>query len=184
MAGAIFPKPDPAKTMGQNAYELHNAGLNWYDIAQAYGWAETESWDGEPKYMYRNRETRERASWGKTVGRIKAAYAAEVKARGEAPLRIPPSGSENFRRNAVTGYLTTIRWRLADIAGKRGPGTEVVLADKSQNIIAAMNVDFPNRTKMGRRNNSFNSAAYARGVRHARTANLNPAAGGAPRKAL
>lgn len=184
MTGAIFPKPDTAKTVGQNAYELHNAGLNWYDIAQAYGWVETDSWAGEPKYMYRHRESGERASWGKTVGRIKAAYAAEVKARGERPLRIPPSGSENFRRNAVQGYLHTIRWRLAEIAGKRGPGTELVLADKSQNITAAMDTDFPNRSKTARSRNSFNAGAYARGVRHARTANLNPAAGGAPRKAL
>ena len=184
MTGAIFPSPDPAKTMGQNAYELHNAGLNWYDIAQAYGWVETDSWAGEPKHMYRNRETRERASWGRTVGRIKAAYVAELKARGEAPLRIPPSGSANFRRNAVNGYLLTIRIRLREIAGKRGTGTELVLADKSQNITAAMDTDFPNRTKTKARQYSFNDTAYARGVRHARTANLNPAAGGAPRKAL
>src|SRR5215469_928431 len=48
MSGAIFPKPDPNKTLEQNAYELHNAGLNWFDIAKAYGWYQVPPESHEP----------------------------------------------------------------------------------------------------------------------------------------
>lgn len=184
MIGTIFPSPDLAKSLGENAYELHNAGLNWFDIAQAYGWQVCASRDGEPKFMYRNKGTGERASWGKSVGRIKSAYAAEVKARGETSLRIPPSGSRNFRINAVQGYLREIDLRLRQIAGQRGTGTEMVLADKTQNITAAVAEDFPEMKHNKARKVAYNAEAYRRGVNHARTASLNPEAGAKPREAL
>jgi len=184
MAETIFPKPDPNQSLGENAYELHNAGLNWFDIAQAYGWEQTDSWMGEPKLMYRNRATGERASWGKSIGRIKSAYTAEIKARGEDALRIPPSGSENFRRNAVQGYLHRIAQRLREITGKRGTGMELVLADKSQNIRAMIDSDF-DKVRMERNKDvKYNAAAYRRGVNHANTASLQPEASAAPRGQL
>jgi Protein of unknown function (DUF2786) len=184
MAETIFPKPDPNLSLGENAYELHNAGLNWFDIAQAYGWAECPSFPGEPKLMYFNKSTGERESWGKSIGRIKSAYTAEIKARGEAPLRIPPSGSETFRRNAVQGYLHRIAQRLAMITDKRGTGMELVLADKSQNIAAMIQDDFDNVTMQQSKRVTFNAAAYRRGVNHANTASLNPEATSAPRGEL
>jgi hypothetical protein len=184
MSGTIFPKPDESKSLGVNAYELHNAGLNWFDIAQAYGWEATARHDGEAKFMYRHRVTGERVSWAKSVGRIKAAYAAEVKARGEAPLRIPPSGAENFRRNAAQGYLHRISQRLRAIAGGRSTGAELVLADKSQNIAAMISEDYPETEMLKSKDIRYNQEAYRRGVQHAETANLNPAAGSAPRTAL
>jgi hypothetical protein len=184
MAETIFPKPDPNLSLGANAYELHNAGLNWFDIAQAYGWEETESWSGEPKLMYRNRANGERASWGKSIGRIKSAYTAEIKRRGELALRIPPSGSETFRRNAVQGYLHRINQRLAMITDKRGTGMELVLADKSQNIAAMIAGDFGSVSMQKSKQVPFNAAAYRRGVNHANTASLNPEAAAAPRSEL
>jgi hypothetical protein len=184
MSGTIFPRPDESKSLGVNAYELHNAGLNWFDIAQAYGWEEVERRDGEARFMYRNRATGERVSWSKSVGRIKAAYTAEVKARGEQPLRIPPAGAENFRRNAAQGYLHRISQRLRQIAGGRSSGAELVLADKSQNIAAMIADDYPETEMLSARRLSYNPEAYARGVRHANQADLNPAAGAAPRTAL
>lgn len=184
MTETIFPKPDLSKSLGENAYELHHAGLNWGDIAQAYGWIFTESREGEPKYMYRHRETGERASWGKTVGRIKAAYAAEIKARGEEPLRIPPSGSLNYRYNAVQGYVHRIAQRLREITAKRGTGMELVLADKSQNIAAALAADFPKVKMEKSRDLNYNAEAYARGVRHANTASLSPEATAGKRSEL
>lgn len=184
MSGTIFPKPDLTKTVGENAYELHNAGLNWFDIAQAYGWEATDSRPGEARYMYRHRETGERASWGKTVGRIKSAYTAEVKRRGEEALRIPPSGADTFRRNAAQGYLHRINQRLQMIAGKRGSGAEVVLADKSQNIAAMMSENHPDSRPTARRNVRYNADAYRRGVDLADTASLNPEAAAPKRDAI
>lgn len=184
MAETIFPKPDTTKSLGENAYELHNAGLNWFDIAQAYGWHESPSRMGEPKLMYANKATGERASWGKSIGRIKAAYTAEIKERGEPALRIPPSGSENFRRNSVLGYLHRISQRLREITGRRGTGMELVLADKSQNVRAMIDADFDKIRMERSKEVKHNAMAYARGVAHANTASLNPQAGSAPRGEL
>jgi len=184
MVGAIFPSPDLSKSLGENAYELHNAGLNWFDIAQAYGWAQCHSFPGEPKFMYFNKSTGERASWGKSIGRIKAAYTAEIRKRGEVALRIPPSGSHNFRVNAAQGYLKQLNIRLRKIAGERGTGSEVVLRDKLQNVTAAVEEDHPDMRKTHARKATYNEAAYGRGVRHAQTAVLNPEAKAAPKQAL
>jgi hypothetical protein len=184
MGGAIFPKPDPNKTLGQNAYELHNAGLNWFDIAKAYGWYQVPPAPGEPRDMYVNRETNVRASWARSIGRIKAAYSAEVSSRAEVPLRIPPSGSETYRRNAAQGYLARINQRLREISGQRGSGAELVLADKSQNITAAMAEDFPKMKAGLGKKVTYNQAAWSKGVSHANTAALNPEAQAGQRKEL
>jgi len=185
MSGAIFPSPDPLKTLGQNAYELHNAGLNWFDIAKAYGWREVKSQPGEARYMYVNRSNPdERVSWAKSIGRIKSAYAAEIKARGEKPFRIPPSGSGTFRRNAAQGYLTRIDIRLRRLAGERGAGTELVLADKTQNIAAMVASEHPDLSRSSAKRVTYNQAAYERGINHANTASLQPEAGQSPRQAL
>jgi hypothetical protein len=184
MSGAIFPAPHPEKSVGVNAYEMHNAGLNWYDIAQAYGWTETDRAEGEPQHMYLNKGTGERASWAKTIGRIKAAYNKEVKARGEQPFRIPPNGSENFRRNAAAGYLVRIRQRLDEQLNRRGTGAELVLKDRSQNIADMIADEHPDASVESARQFRFNGAAYGRGVRHANEAALNPQAGSAPSGAL
>jgi hypothetical protein len=184
MLGAIFPKPDPNKTLGENAYELHNAGLNWFDIAKAYGWYQVPPNPGEPRDMYVSRETGERASWARSIGRIKAAYRAEVSSRAEEFLRISPAGSETYRRNAAMGYLSRIKQRLDGIAGQRGTGAEVVLADKSQNIAAALADDFPHARQTANKKASFNATAYRKGVAHANTASLNPQAPAASTKAI
>jgi hypothetical protein len=184
MGGAIFPKPDPAKTLGENAYELHNAGLNWFDIAKTYGWYQVSPQMHEPVDMYVNRETGERATWARAIGRIKKAYQDEIARRGEKFFRIPPNGSKTFRANAASGYLARIRQRLQEIAGQRGSGAELVLADKSKLIDDAMIVDFPGMRVSTSKKTTYNAEAYARGTRHANTANLNPAAGAGARKPL
>jgi Protein of unknown function (DUF2786) len=183
MSGAIFPEPHPEKSLELNAYEMHNAGLNWYDIAQAYGWREVAPLPGEAKHMYKNREG-ERASWSKAVGRIKSAYAREVKARGEQPLRIPPQGSENFRHNAANGYILRIQQRLDEQLGKRGAGTEIALRDRGPAIRALLEEKHPDASPQSGRNVKFNPEAYARGRRHANSASLNPQAGAAKAGAL
>jgi hypothetical protein len=174
MGGAIFPKPDPAKTLGVNAYELHNAGLNWFDIAKAYGWYKVPSRPGEAENMYVNQNTGERLSWSKSIGKIKNAYTKEIQHRGEQPLRIPPSGSETFRRNAAQGYLARIGQRLREVAGARGSGAELVLADKSDNINELIHEYHPSMAVARTKSVRYNETAYRKGVSHANTASLNP----------
>jgi hypothetical protein len=184
MIGAIFPKPDPNKTLGQNAFELHNAGLNWFDIAKAYGWYQVSPEKHEPANMYVNRHTGERKPWSKSVGPIKKAYAAEVASRDAIYVKIHPNGSMTYRRNAAQGYLARIGGRFRELQGQRGSGTELVLADKTQNIWAMVNEDFPNSTTTKTRKVTYNETAYTKGVQHANTAALNPEATARPRTAL
>jgi hypothetical protein len=184
MSGAIFPKPDPAKSLEENAYELHNAGLNWVDIARLYGWYDVPPLPHEPALVFVNRETNVRATYPKSVGVYKKAYERAIKERDEPFLRITSNSSKTFRINAARGYLNRIKQRLAEISGQRGAGTELVLKDKTKNIDEAMLVDFPGMTFGAAKATKFNKEAYARGTRHANTANLNPAAGAGTRKAL
>jgi hypothetical protein len=177
LSGAMFPKPDPALTMAENAYAFREAGLNWIDIANAWGWYEVPREDGEPRNMYKNRETGERVSWHASVGKIKKAALAEYKRRGETPLRIPPAATLNFRYNAVDGYVARMEQRLREQMRKRGVGAEIVLRDRSQNIAAAIAEDFPVMGHSARAATRYNAAAYARGAAHAETASLSPEAG-------
>lgn len=182
--GAIFPRPDPGKSLEDNTYELHNAGLNWIDIARLYGWYDVSPRPHEPALMYVNRETGVRSTYPKSVGVYKKAYERAIKERNEPFLRITSNSSKTFRANAARGYLNRIRDRLAEISGQRGAGTELVLKDKGKNIDEAMIVDFPGMTASSAKQTKFNGEAYARGTRHANSANLNPAAGAGARKAL
>src|SRR5487761_145191 len=95
MLGALDPKPDPTKSIEENSYILHNAGLNWYDIAQAYGWLETPTLEPDDPIkqihpnghtnMYKNKETGERLPWSKAVGVYQKAYQRAIEQRNEAP---------------------------------------------------------------------------------------------------
>jgi hypothetical protein len=183
MNGAIFPKPDPAKTLTENVYELHNAGMNWLDIAAAYGWYQVNPIGNEPLTMFVNRNTGERVSWHGSVGIYKKAYVNEIKRKGEPFFRIAPNGSATYRRNAAQGYLARINQRLREIAGHRGSGAELVLADKSQNITALINEHFGDLKSMSSKKTTYVEAAYRNGVRHANSAALNPQASG-PRTSL
>lgn len=179
MSGAIFPKPDLTKTIGENAYDLRNAGLNWIEIAKAYGWREVPRKDGEPKNVYVNDNdpTTMRLGWSQAVGQFERAYRKMVKARGESIVRIPPNGARTYRVNAAQGYLTRISQRLRMVKDQRGTGTEIMLRDKSQNIAELIMEEHPSMRHANSRSVKYNSEAYARGTRHANTASLNPEAG-------
>ena len=184
LSGAMFPKPDPSLTMAENAYSFREAGLNWIDIAFAWGWYEVPREEGEARNVYVNRETSERASWARSVGRIKKAALEEYARRGETPIKIAPAASLNYRYNAVDGYVARMEQRLREQMNQRGVGTEIILRDRSQNIAAAIAEDFPSLSSAKRAATRLNEAAYARGVAHANTASLNPEAAGADRKGL
>jgi len=176
VSGIIFPKPDPSLSRGENIRELRNGGLNWNEIAEAYGWM-LESRNGS-KTTYREKGTGEVRTWSAVVGRIKSDYAKEIRSRGEEPFSMGRggAGTANFRLNAINGYLARIKQRLAEQAGRRGTGAEIVLADRSQNITAMIAEDFPEVGMEQAKRAKFNPEAYARGARHANTASLSPEA--------
>lgn len=185
MLGALRPKPDPVLSLEDNTYRLHNAGLNWYEIAQVYGWRETESLPNEPKLMYRNNNTNERKGWSQAVAQYRRAYQRAIAARGEAPLRIPPAGSRTFRRSSAQGYSIRISQRLQKIRDGRNVGTALALrSDELDKLFRAENPDlfqeFEEPAKKVRMRKyvppPFSEAAYEVGVNHANTANLDPAA--------
>lgn len=170
----IFPKPDPGLTRGENIRELRNGGLNWNEIAEAYGWR-LQARNGS-KTTYRHKDSGDIETWSKVVGKIKSDYAKEIKARGEEPFTLGRggAGNANFRLNSINGYLARLRQRLQEQAGRRGTGTELVLADRTQNITAMMAEDFPEMKTAKNKAAKYNPEAYARGVRHANTASLAP----------
>lgn len=181
MVGAIFPSPDVTKTTGENAYAMRNAGLNWIEIAKAYGWREVPRREGEPKNVYVN-DSRpgmadQRVGWSLAVGQYERAYRKVIKAKGEKIVRIPPNGARTYRINAAQGYLSRISQRLRMIKSQRGTGTEIMLRDKSQNIAAMIMDEHPSMQSNSARSVTYNEAAYARGTQHANTASLNPEAG-------
>lgn len=135
MLGAIRPEIDPAESLEANAYRLHNAGYNWFEIARLDGWREVRPEEGEPKLMYRNRNTGERAGWSKAVNQYNLAYKRALKAKGERPVRIAPNASKTYRTSAIQGYVSRISQRLREAEGVRKTGgAEVVLASAAQNL--------------------------------------------------
>lgn len=183
MVGAIFPSPDATKSLEDNCWELHNAGLNWLDIARAYSWVKLE--DGDKKYgEWKNRETGAVARTAKVGSFYKRAYYRAAKTRNEVPRVIPASGSLNFRKNAAHGYLNRIYQRLDSTSGQRSSSTEMVLATRQDSIDALVSEFYPELTNTKARKMAFNPTAYARGHAHANTANLNPAATVGTRKGI
>jgi hypothetical protein len=208
MIGALRPKVDPAKSLEDNAYALHNAGLNWTEIMTKYGWCEWGK-DDKGTQQYRNRETGETLSYWTVAGRYKAAYNRAVKARGERPVKIPAGAGESFRLSAAQGYIGRLRNRLLEIERKRETGAELVLRGRESDLAAffrEMNPDLfeerkaPEqcekcaRSKSGYcrehpkgargRTVSFSDAGYRQGVAHANTASLSPEAGASTTRAI
>lgn len=193
MVGALRPTPDPNKSIEDNAYDMHNAGLNWFDIAKLYGWYQVTPEYGEPANMYVNRRTHERANWPTAIGVHKRAYARAIEARGERPLRIPPAGVNTFRVNAAEAYTTRINQRLLEIRRRNPIGTELALrVDEVDDLFneetAHLRVPVAKTTGRVRATKikrvPYSQAAYEAGVRHANSANLNPAASNDPRREL
>jgi len=174
MSGAMFPKPDLLKSVGENVRDYRKAGYNWNQIADAFGW---DIVDRNPKaMMFRNRETHETLVWGKVVRPLKVAYSKYIKSIGEAPVSLGRGGAGNmsFRLSAAQGYLARISQRLRETQAKRGTGAELVLADKSQNVRAMVEDECPNLEEAKAQKVRYNAEGYRRGVRHADTADINP----------
>jgi hypothetical protein len=186
MVGALRPGVDPSKSIEENSYALHSAGLNWFDIAKLHGWYGPVTPEaGEPKLVYVNRNTGERRSWAKAIAQYKTAYARAIAELGEDALHISPAGVKTFQRNAADGYVNRISQRLREIRDRQPIGS--ALATRTSvvdDLFREENADLFQKTAAsngrGRRikyvDRPYNSTAYESGVKRANTANLNPAA--------
>lgn len=111
MSGEIEPKPDPAKSFGENCYILHAAGISWrrivfLTIPMAHDFLDVE---------VRN-----------AGGRCKTAYRRHCAEIGEQPVRI--NSPVSYQRNFCEAYVHRIRHRLWDMRQKQdGIGTALVL---------------------------------------------------------
>ena len=194
MVGALRPGIDPNKSVAENAYNLHNAGLNWFDMAKLEGWVEVHSLPGEHKFMYRNSHTGERQKWADCIGKFKSGYKKEVERRGEQPLRIPPTGSKVFRENAANGYTLRINQRLRAIREKRANiGNALALRvneldelfrEENEDLFKSVKTDNKSRRRVKYVSRPFSEAGYQAGVRQANSALLDPAPSNKPTKEI
>jgi hypothetical protein len=191
MVGVLAPKLNPAESLEDNAYRLHEAGYNWLDIAELYGWR--KQYAGrypDVKIPYQNADGEVQPS--SMVGsRVKRAYYRAIKERNEQPTLIAAGGTGTYRRSAAQGYVTRISQRLREVAERRdagGSGAELVLANREQtledfwkeanpDLYAEVPVsEAPSRPGRMKRYvpPPFNDKAYEAGVRHANAASLSP----------
>jgi Protein of unknown function (DUF2786) len=142
----------------------------------------------------------------------KRMFERACRARGEAPKdsRIAANGTDNYKRSLADGYVTMYEQRLRATEKSRDVGMELVLAGSSDDLFNFFKLDNPDLFVVhapsepcpkceaaasghcrdhpkGRsvKYREMDSAAYQRGVEHARTAPLGGSRGmGADRKAV
>lgn len=200
MLGVLMPKIESSRSLDENCYYLHNAGYNWLQIAELYGWEKMRPYQyPDIKIPYRHKDSEEVQPSTQVGSHFKRAYFRAIKARNEKPTTIPASGSETFRRSAADGYTTRIWQRLHKAAEGRNTGAALVLRSRMDDLEALFREDNPElfkehepapdceackASKSGycRRHPKprkytpppFSAAGYDAGVAHANTASLDP----------
>jgi Protein of unknown function (DUF2786) len=156
MLGALSPSIDPAASLEDNAYNLHEAGFNWLQIAEMYGWKKVryserirrefergqidedlfERYEAGKVELWYNEAQDEYQANTKVGSHFKRAYYRAVEARGEKPTKIAASGSKTYRLSAAQGYLNRISQRLYESERGRNAGEAgaVVLANRAQDL--------------------------------------------------
>lgn len=128
MLGALRPKIDPNETLGQNVYRLHQAGYDWREVADMYGYV--LSHQGSDKFIRkddRGNPDAEKIPYLRIVGKYRTEYRKEAARRGESHTTIRHSST--YREDAADGYITQLKIRIRDLERKHsGTGTELVLA--------------------------------------------------------
>jgi hypothetical protein len=115
--GALLPKVDPAESLDENCYRIHNAGYNWRGIAELYGWRKAKSSD-----LHSTSDISMVEPWVSPTGTLeegkrmaivfKRAARRECARRGEELLlHINPA---TYRRSAAEGYRDQMNKRLHD----------------------------------------------------------------------
>lgn len=151
MLGVLRPTVDPAASAESNAYRLHNAGYNWLQIAEMYGWHKMSSWEignlqgdvylavRELRDPYRKGEAHEDGeilSASKLGSGIKRAYYRECKRLGTQPVKIAANGTATYRRCAAQGYVSGIYKRLRRMDDGVEPGAALALRNREDELDA------------------------------------------------
>jgi hypothetical protein len=170
MASGFDPKPDRSLTDGENAYILHNAGLNWRQMAREFHPWHKMGWDGN----------HDEPNWGKYGNYWRTQYNTEVKKRGEPPVSLPkfsdsPEKLIAYRYNFAQSYVVTIDQRLEEIRNVRPKGGELLLANAFDRINEVINETFPRlkATTYQSEPVGFSAAAWRAGGVHGSRADLN-----------
>jgi len=158
MLGAVRPEIEANLTLDENAYRLHNAGYNWLEIGEKYGWRKVGyHWNREAgkviEVAYRipadnpQRDNRklmaDRPDEDGYVyvphttlgGHFKRAYYRATEARGEQGKKLAAGGTDGYRADAASGYLIRIGERLRGVAASRTPGTDIVFAGSREDLL-------------------------------------------------
>lgn len=146
----LAPGINPAKSVDENAYDLHNAGFNWLDIAGMYGWKKVDKFSsgrvrrehergmisdelydkyeaGKAEVWYNEALDQYKSNWQLGSG-VKRNYHREVAKRGEQPTKLTAGGAATYRKSAARGYHSMIQQRLVRMrADTSGSGTGLVL---------------------------------------------------------
>jgi uncharacterized protein DUF2786 len=146
MLGILRPAVNRNESVEANAYRLHEAGYNWLEIAQMYGWSKVtygawrlhtdglisdemlEKYNAKKAEIWRNKETGEYKTNWQIGSYFKRAYYNACKAKHEEPKRISAGGAVTYRKSAARGYHAMIEQRLRQMRrSQTGVGTSLDL---------------------------------------------------------
>lgn len=176
MASGYDPKPDRSLTDEENAYALHNAGLNWRAIARLhYPWHRM-GWDGIINPADGGHLGRAGAYW-------KSCYKRACLDKAEAQVKLPKfsdsgRGLINYRFNFAVSYTSTVRQRLEEARQGRSKSGELVLASSMQMVTELIEEMFPDLKTVPQEApvSGYNGAAWSAGRKHGQEADLNVSA--------
>jgi hypothetical protein len=214
MLGVLAPKIDPALSIQLNVYALHNAGYDWREIAEKYGYTLYDA--GMPKAFFSKGSPwegpTEHIPYGRLSGQYRKLYRAECERQGENPTTIKRAST--YRSSAAQGYVQRIRDRLYRLENERQaePGAELAIKVSMQDLMDFYKEDNPDlftagptikrepckrcaKAKSGYcrehapiayKEPAFSQSAYNAGAAFANRADLggNRAPASSPRKAL
>jgi len=201
MLGVLAPGVRAEESFGANVLRLHDAGYNYLEIAQQYGWRKSGTIERagklQERWVLRSEEgelREEKTNW--QLGSLfRGTYLRALKAAGRTDERtyIAAGGARTYRNSAAQGYVTRIRERLGRSASAQ-PGAEVVLAGRMDDLDSFFRSENPDlyqeapeqpASRQGRSRAykplPFSEAAYRAGSRHADSADLGGGVGGARR---
>lgn len=135
MGNELEPKPDPAKSLAENVYILHNAGVKWRRIAELLN----KAWDEMPTGL--DLANHAGARWRKEVRpskdqpgvlipwpdghRLINLYRKHCRAVGELPRTV--QSPITYQRNFAESYATRVSIRLYEMRKGSGAGTALEL---------------------------------------------------------
>jgi len=148
MSGVLAPKWDNNVSFDENCYLLHNAGMNWLQIAQLQGWKKDKhGWpfddprsEGNNERWYRldpdTFELLEEATNWQLGGRRKAAAKRWGKSLGEHQHQvIAAGGTANYRKSAAQGYINELHKRLRRVEEQRPPEGTIMLRTSMEELL-------------------------------------------------